>query len=178
MKNPFAFKVVEAYWLGNELLRSVRTRAFALFTSDVLALRRTLPPKQLHQLLPKLETAVPHHSFHVLNIYRRTGHLPIAHTLQTMDKCRIGWGKVQHIEESSGQQMLHVKARALLYENDHLKLSQPVLRDVVSMGQKLTVGQWVAFHWDVVCSGITIRQVRNLAWYTKLAINQANTYNP
>src|SRR3989344_7839767 len=36
----------------------------------------------------------PHHTYHVFNIFKRTGKINSSHTIETMDSCRINWGKI------------------------------------------------------------------------------------
>ena len=93
--NPFDRRVVEAYWLGNTLLHTVSMSGFFRHFSDALHLKKKITKKDFELLVGKLPAgAIPHHTFHVLNIFTRTGHHTIKHTLETMDNCRIGWGKI------------------------------------------------------------------------------------
>src|SRR4030066_1148164 len=38
IRSPFSYKVIEAYWLGNNLLCAVAPRSFARFLNDTLGL--------------------------------------------------------------------------------------------------------------------------------------------
>jgi len=37
------------------------------------------------------------------------------------------------------------------------------------------VGDWISFHWKQACQILTLEQVKNLDYYTKLSIKNANT---
>ena len=175
LQDPFAARVVEAYWLGNNLLNKSKFRPFASHLTDTLQLQKSLPKKHLHRLLEKLDTGVAQHTFHVLNIFRRTGHQAIPHTLSTMDNCRISWGKVKKIkhEEDTAVEIL-VEVAALIYEKDKLSLGLPTVKNVLSLGFSPKLGEWVSIHWGYVCQVLTGVQVTNLKYYTELAINLAN----
>ena len=53
-------------------------------------------------------------------------------------------------------------------------LGKPEIRDVLSIALEPKVGDWVSVHWGYVCEVLTLRQVRNLKYYTELAISLAN----
>ncbi|MBA2776731.1 MAG: hypothetical protein H0U31_08385, partial [Chloroflexia bacterium] len=89
--DPFDERVVEAYWIGNDLLAGVEVRSL----HDALAVRfsKQLQGKTREWLLAKAPAgARPHHNFHVFDVHSRVGELE--HSLETMDQCRISWGKV------------------------------------------------------------------------------------
>ena len=103
IRDPFDRRVVEAYWLGNTLLHTISMNGFFRHFSDALHLKKKITKKDFELLVGKLPAgAIPHHTFHVLNIFTRTGHHAIKHTLETMDNCRIGWGKVIDKYQVSG----------------------------------------------------------------------------
>ena len=68
--------------------------------------------------------AVPTHSFHVLDIWRRTGHLEREHTLESMDSCRISWGTVKKLDGP----FVTIETEPLVYINGKLALGEPVLK--------------------------------------------------
>lgn len=176
--DPFAPQVVEAYWLGNHLLSNIKIRSFYLYLHEKLGLKKKLSKKALNLLYGKLDKgALPHHSFHVFNVFHRSGHLPIEHTIATMDACRIGWGKVVKI---NADQTVSVKARVLEMKNNKLKLSQPKEKLLVNniLGKPLLTlikpGDWVSFHWQMLCDKISNAQVNSLKKYTLQALALAN----
>jgi len=176
---PDAFnqRVVEAYWIGNSLLQNISANDFYRYLNDGLSLPKKLNRKSLNYLYDKLPLgAKPHHSFHVLNIFRRTGHLSIEHTVETMDNCCINWGRVMKIKPSR----LLVQYRPLVLEQGKLAKGDFCQKEIShlmncqSAPSKLEEGNLVTFHWNAVCEKIDPIQTRNLDFYTKQAIDLAN----
>src|SRR5512135_1230238 len=88
IRDAFDERVVEAYWIGNRLLDAVRARALYDHLRDVQRIGDRMGPVLLERLGDKaMRGAVPHHSFHVLEVWKRTGHLEQVHTLGSMDAC-------------------------------------------------------------------------------------------
>ena len=70
--DPFDPRVVEAYWLGNELLRKVEMRA--LYDSLRERFGKQMARSNLELVLGKAPAgACPHHSFHVIEVCPRNG---------------------------------------------------------------------------------------------------------
>ena len=177
IRDPFDTRVVEAYWLGNGLLAKTKYKPLAVALTDGLELPKKLTPRQLATTLSKLDEAVAHHTFHVLNIFRRTGHLPIAHTLLTMDSCRISWGRIVGSGQwavGSKNNEYFVEVKPLVYRQGVLELGKKIIKSVKSIGLEPKIGEWVSVHWGCVCEVLSARQLGNLEYYTKLAIELAN----
>lgn len=173
--DPFDHRVVEAYWIGNSLLHRIKNIDYAALLKEKFKLPKKIGEKNFLKMQYKLlsNQVLPHHSFHVLNIFKRTGHDPSFHTIETMDSCRIGWGKII--------KNLFVKTQPLIIEKGKIKLGKPKIKQLKttykgkSFLQKSTVGDWVSFHWGFVCDKLTERQVKNLAYYTQKAIQFYNS---
>lgn len=175
--DPFDQKVVEAYWIGNNLLGQIPISSFAHHLSEKIRLKKMIKSKELEKIFAKLGNgALPHHSFHVLNIYKRTGHIDIPYTTQTMDACLINWGKIIKVQGDS----LIIETKPLRLKNNRLIFDQPMNRTIMSQGEKdvlykqLEVGDWVSYHWGYFCQKLTFTQLRNLRYYTYLSLQQAN----
>ena len=169
--DPFDYRVVEAYWLGNTLLDRVRVKPFAAHLADRVGLKRKIKANAYTPMMDHLApSGIPQHTFHVLNIFIRTGHHAISHTLHTMDECRISWGRVI----DTGKQCL-VSVRPLIYERDRLRLGKPEKRTVTSVMVTPKVGDWVSIHWGFVCDILTLKQRMHLAYYTEKAVSSANS---
>jgi hydrogenase maturation factor len=171
--DPFDARVVEAYWLGNELLDRVEIAQF--YNSLRERFSKRLDGKTLDLLLSKAPRgARPFHSFHVFDVHSRTG--TITHSLETMEKCRIGWGQVKSIENGS----LIVEHRPLALAESKLKLgnltTKRVQRQIDHAGfiKDCQAGDWVSIHWDWACEKLTPAQVQNLDKYTRYHIALAN----
>lgn len=172
--NLFDARVVEAYWIGNELLERVDLAQFYDSLHEQFA--RRLEPRTLGYLLGKVPRgARAHHSFHVFDVHHRTGILE--RSLETMESCRIGWGRVKEI----GKTHFLVQHQPLVLEGDKLKLGElkdkRVLRQIGGTGfiPKCQVGDYISFHWDWACDILTPRQVHNLEKYTRYHLQLAIT---
>ena len=171
--DPFDARVVEAYWLGNELLDGVDMTQFYNSLHDRFAKR--LNPKTLGYLLSKPPLgARPFHNFHVFDVHSRVGALN--HSLDTMENCRIGWGQVKQIAATH----LVVEHRPLVLECGKLKLGETRCKEVLcQLGGKgfitdLAVGDWISFHWGWACEILNPRKVQNLKRYTMYHLKLAN----
>lgn len=169
IKDPFNQLVVNAYWLGNDLLNNVSLNQFYRHLSDGLNLNKKLNKKLLNKVFGKFQKgALPHHNYHVFNIYKRTGHLDINHTLTTMDKCRISWAKITAV----GSEVYQVKYQPLVYQNltdqPQLGLGHSINKTVVKgFVTSAMPGDWISLHWEWPCEILTDKQLCNLRIFTK-----------
>lgn len=171
--DPFDDRVVEAYWLGNELLEGVEVRQ--LYDSLEERFGDRLRGRAREWVLSKAPAgARPHHSFHVLDIYRLVGER--GESLATMDSCRVSWGTVSAVRGPE----LTVQRRPMVLSEGRLKLDVPVsvrvTRQLEARGfaDNVTVGELVSLHWGWVCERLTEPQVRRLERYTLHHIALAN----
>ena len=164
---PLDRRVVEAYWVGNDLLRQV----------DAAMLRRSVEdrfrPRLTRSTWPDFvesvpATALPHHSFHVLGVYPWLGLLRagrVDEPLQVLDRCRIRWGRVVEV----GQTSALVRSRPLVWDGRLLRLGGARVESVVTgvSGRRLTrplvPGDWCSLHWEWVCDRLDRPDVLRLA---------------
>jgi len=171
IKDPLDKRVVEAYWVGNGLLERVGEKAMYAALVEGQRLPKRLPKKEMRTLLPKIDQqARLHHSFHVLNVFTRTGHHTVKQTVGSMDACRISWGQLINDKcQISGQK--------LIYEKGKLKLI-PIVKEVVvaqeALGKRLKPGDFVSVHWGFVCDKLNEGQVKQLEKYTLHHLRLAN----
>jgi hypothetical protein len=170
--DPFDPRVVEAYWVGNDLLNQLEQKDMYSVLTDGQNLHKRLDKKSLLWLLPKIDQrAKLHHSFHVFNIFTRTGHHTVGHTVETMDQCRIGWGRVK--AATGGK--IELISQKLVYEQGQLvfkKAIRPVINPVAEFA--LEPDDWVSFHWGFVCDKLKLSQVKWLERLTKYHLKLAN----
>lgn len=180
IKDPFDPRVVEAYWLGNPLLKNVKMRAFGDHLADTLQLKKKVKKNDFSPMMERMITGVPQHNFHVMNIFIRTGYAALVHTLSTMDQCRISWGKVianltNPTNLTNNGKRYMVLTQPLVYTNNRLTLSQPEQKHVTCVSFMPKIGDWVSIHWGFVCDVLGVREVALLKRYTMLALHHANT---
>jgi hypothetical protein len=165
IQDAFDARVVEAYWLGNELLEHVEVRQ--LYDAMLERFGRKLQGRTRELVLGKAPAgARPHHSFHVLDVHSRVGEMDT--TLGTLDACRISWGRVLRLE---GGEVV-VERQPLVPNVRKLSLGPPTeerfARQIDGHGfaDDAAVGDWVSLHWGWVCEVLTPRQRTNLERYT------------
>ena len=125
--DPLDPRVVEAYWVGNELLDRVETRALARHVEQ--RFRGRLGRAHENVTGAAAGGAVPHHCFHVFAVYPWIGLLRsgiVAEPLRILDQCRTTPARVLAVEGET----VRVLARPLLYENGRLFLGDPAERRV------------------------------------------------
>jgi hypothetical protein len=170
--DPFDARVVEAYWLGNELLQGVEARA--LYDSLRERFGKQLNPKNLELVLGKAPAgAHPHHSFHVLEVCPRNGW---SQSIPWMDNCRISWGQVDAVNGAT----LTARIQPLQVIGNNLVLGDAVVRQVNrqidgrGMVDAVQPGDWISIHWNWACQILSPRQVSNLEHWTTYHLNIAN----
>ena len=98
------------------------------------------------------------------------------HSLDTMESCRIGWGRVKAI----GLTHFVVEHQPLVLESGRLELGElrtkKVLRHINGTGfiTNPQEGDSISFHWDWACAILTPRQVKNLEGYTTYHLKLAS----
>jgi hypothetical protein len=164
--DPFDPRVVEAYWLGNDLLWQVEARQLYDHLAERFA--KQLNGRARELVLGKAPAgARPHHSFHVFDVYTRTG--DAAHTLTTMDNCRVSWGRVVRIDGAE----IVVERQPLELQAGRLALGasrqERAVRQMDGRGfaDAAAVGEWVSLHWGWVCERITDLEQRHLERFTR-----------
>ena len=122
------------------------------------------------------KNALMHHSFHVLNIMKRTGYSEKEHTIESMDACRISWGKVVKITGP----FIDVQYSPLILKNNKIIFGSPVTKRIArrlgddNTFDDLKIGNIISMHWDWPCEILTPNQTKRLAHYTKISLNLAN----
>ncbi len=155
--DPLDEAVVQAYWLGNELLDRVAPHELLTF------LRPRFAGQDGGTWHDADTRAVAHHSFHVFEVYpwaamlRRTGN-PAA--VSVLDRCRIRTGVVRDVRGEAAT----VASRPLVLAGGVLAPGPPRDETVawsvggLSLLPGLRPGDRVALHWDWVCDVITPEQ--------------------
>lgn len=178
IREPFHRRVVEAYWIGNELLGRVSSRAFFDHLEERFRAKTTR--NAFRWLASKLEHgARPHHNWHVFDVYTKAGTLNESNaeiSLWHMDQCRVSWGQVVAVLDAS----LVVQRRPLALRNDRLVLGEPELvtveRQIDGRGflDQVRVGDVVSIHWNWAAEVLTPARLRRLQQETDHAMRVAN----
>ncbi|OGO54024.1 MAG: hypothetical protein A2V85_12355 [Chloroflexi bacterium RBG_16_72_14] len=170
----FDERVVEAYWIGNDLLGQFASHE--LYAALRERFRRELPPKIMDLISDKVPAgALPHHSFHVFDVWLRVGKLD-GNVISTLDHCRISWGKVTSVDGPT----VGVERSALILHGGKLRLAPPELvyttrlTDGRGFVTELVPGDTVSLHWGWVCERLSERQAKDLERYTGHHVRLAN----
>ena len=167
IKNPYSYKVLEAYWLGNKLLDKVTKKDLQEMIGREFVGLGKLTKAQAESLAKKVSNkAVPHHSFHVMHIGSVTGTVNIKGKLK--DLCRIGWGVVVSRDQRS-EIRDRVTIKVIYQPLVKNKLGKEKTKEVVwnkKLVPKLKKGDWVAFHWNTVVDVLSKEEVGLLKKYT------------
>jgi hypothetical protein len=152
--DPLDTRVVEAYWVGNELLDKVTAQALARHVEERF---RGRIGRSWHAVVDCVAAgAVPHHAFHVLAVYPWLGLLrtgAVEEPMRVLESCRITPAVVAGVD---GEHVA-VRARPLVWTGTALDLGPWTERSARwSDGGRALVavpqpGDWVSLHWDVVC---------------------------
>jgi hypothetical protein len=178
IRDPLDRRVVEAYWLGSELLRSVPVGAFGASIDERFRVRVRASDWRWLATKPA-EGAKPVHAFHVLDVFPRVGLIrggQVAGVLQVMDSCRIRWGRVL---ERIGDQLV-VSATRLELTDGRLQHAAPGVervqawRDTTGFIDVPEPGDVVSIHWSWACDRLDGRQLANLTAWTDRQLAIAN----
>ena len=185
-QDPFDYRAVEAYWIGNDYLQKIGPGDF--YTHLTERFKSRFPKEHLKKLFEAQSFApFPHHALHVFNAFSTMGTAPDSLTSAAgtdekvgtlMDKCRISWGRVVALGDAGG---LSVEYEPVVRRAGKLLLEKPVLTKVISevQGKSFVAGvrpgDWISFHWGVACSILTPRQIANIRKYTLSDMAIANS---
>ena len=167
ISDPFDYQVVQAYWLGNHLLNKVKNKELVNFLGEKI--QKKLNKKIWQKLAPQaFGQGIAHHNWHVLGVTKRSAHLVIDHTLDSMNNCMIKVGEVVGGEDDYWL----IKTNQLRYEKNRLNLSSPSLVQVSrsELVKNLRPGDLTALHWGEVVVKISPEQAKNLNSWTNLIL--------
>ncbi|MGI8577307.1 MAG: DUF6390 family protein [Nocardioidaceae bacterium] len=165
--DPLDPRVVEAYWLGSELLDSIDSGWF------LDALRGRFQGQTGGQWtggIPDLEASVlPHHAFHVFAIYPWVGLLRGDNDVprSILDQCRIRTGVVESVRGEGAT----VRTQPLTWDGRRLAVGGNVLietrwsDDGRAFLDGVQEGDVVSVHWDWICDLLTAAQAQAIQAY-------------
>lgn len=175
--DAFDRRVVEAYWVGNDLLDRVPVTAFGDVLDERFRARAGRHWSHLAEAIPV--GVVAHHSFHVFGVYPWVGLLESGrseHPLHQLDRCRIRWGQVVSVDGDT----VAVRSPLLAWDGTQLSLGPPELETVtravggVGFVDDLRPGDWVSMHWHWVCDRLDRRQLAALRRYSLRQLDITN----
>jgi len=176
--DPLDPAVVDAYWIGNDLLRSVTPGM--LGRSLETRFRPRLRADGWRWMAGTPEAgAAPVHAFHVLDVFPKVGLLRSGepgNVLGVMDSCRIRWGRVL---ERDGDWLV-VSTVPLELRAGRLRLAAPrpervrAWWDGASFLDAAVPGDVISIHWDWACERLDDRRLSALVGWTRHELGLAN----
>ncbi|MCI4325054.1 MAG: DUF6390 family protein [Thermoplasmata archaeon] len=174
--DPFDRRVVEAYWIGNELLDAFGPADFPPLLEALH--RRGLPRSVTERLLRHLPSRpIPHHLFHVafVGVGAVTGHVPT--TLANLEACRPAWATVRERRTET----LRVVRPTLRIEDGRLAWG-PDAEEEPPYDPRVVPdadpGRSVVVHWGWPALTLDPQQLGNLRAFTNRSMAAANEALP
>jgi len=149
--NPFNLHVVKAYWLGNNLLRTIKKEDISI--SSVYSLK-----------LSDFVGGKAHHNFSVIWSTKRASNIPI----EKFDECLIKPGKIIELKEKNilvETKRLFSERKKIYFKDTTQEISREVLRGLISFDD------WVSIHFGTAREKISRNCAQNLIEITKEAIS-------
>ena len=171
-RDPLDPRVVEAYWIGNELLDGFDTLAWGNSVDERF---RARAGSSWSSVESGIIDGTPNHAFHVFCVYPWVGLLRSGyadHALEVIDRCRIRWGTV----EACVWPDVVVRFSPLTWDGTTLAIGEPIVETLTgSLGSvDYEPGAIVSMHWDYVCEELSPRQARNLRRQTARHLSIVN----
>lgn len=176
IEDPLDPRVVEAYWVGNDLLAHVPPATLARHVRERFHGRLGSAAERLPDVVAA--GAVPHHCFHVFALYPWLGLLRsgiVDEPLRVLDQCRTTPALVLAVDGEEAD----VVAEPLLWEDGKLRLGEPEPRRVRwCEGGRAFVrpapGDLVSLHWDFACDVLASGAAARLAAVTRRVLAAVN----
>ncbi len=176
--DPLDDRVVQAYWIGNDLCSRVTHNDWGWHLVDRFGPRAG---GDVDRLTARVGNgAVPHHSFHVFCVYPWVGLLREGlggvEPLRILSQCHVSWATVIG---RNGDDLL-VEGPELTWDGHALALGATERRvawldpRLVRLGHEIDDGSVVAIHWNEVVDVLDHGQQRWLERLTRSQIEVAN----
>lgn len=166
-------RVLEAYWIGNELLKISGNLELSQ-AQEKKALSRITDRLQRFVTAKRAALALPNHSFHIFDVLGRAGSM--VDNIEVLDQCRISWGAVISVEADTAR----VVTRSLQLTDRTISLADPKILTANwrSNGghcmKDIKSGDVVTLHWNWICEVISPSHARVLERATQRHITLAN----
>lgn len=163
-RDKFSYKVIEAYWLGNDDLKISKVAHYRKLLDNFA--KQGVPDWFVEELRTKIpKVFIPHHLFQVLHVGvgKASGSVPF--NLESVNNCMIRWGKVIDIKDIK----LTVNINSLEKSSVGYKLIQKKCEAKFIPGflPKLKLGNIVAVHWGQAVKILTPKEVAQLSFWTQ-----------
>jgi hypothetical protein len=170
-RNKFSYKVVEAYWLGNDELKRSKVRDYQRLLDNFA--NQGVPDWFVNELRTKIPSVfIPHHLFQVLHVGvgKASGSVPF--NLKTITNCMIRWGEVVAIRKGDLTAILNSLKRS---NNKYILVKVKCRATFIDRFlPKLKPGDNVAVHWGQAVKILTSKEVDQLTFWTQEVLKHVN----
>lgn len=166
--NPFDYRVVESYWIGNELLENVSMNGFYDYLKN--RFKGQWKKNSLEKVFAQNRIgAKPHHSFHVVStLARKKVNQKI---LDHVGDCLIQFGKIIEIKN----RVVVVEYDRFVFDNQFKKITsqKKLINNIgdIDFIVDLKKEDIVSFHWGRVCDKLNDRQIKLLDNWNNYHLN-------
>lgn len=191
--DKFSYPVIEAYWLGNDLLNQFKMEHYDLLLKNFA--EQGVPDWLVNEMKGKKPKAfIPIHLFNILHVGvgRVTGSVPF--NLESVNNCMVRWGQVvsatklndrsfdqkkQHMITGSRDHKVLVKLKSLELKKEtmikrnnknssyNLHITDFQALYIPDFVPDLKVGDKVGVHWGFVAKVLEEKEIVNLEKWTQ-----------
>lgn len=159
--DEFSPEVIEAYWLGGDLLKKVTVDDYFNLIENFKA--QGVPSFLLHEMeknIPK--QFIPIHLFNILHVGVGRATMSVPFTLNSINNCMIRWGKVIEVDDDRAT----VK---LVHLNENYQLTKKKIPQSVDQSLCGTIlkNDTVLAHWGSVVKKSSSTEIQSLLYWTK-----------
>lgn len=165
--SAFSYKVIEGYWIGNDILKTANPEDYKILLRNFL--EQGVPDFFVDELKERKPVVfIPNHLFQVLfiGVGRASGAVPF--NLESINNCMIRWGRVEKIDNKFLYVNLNSLKKTGNYYTFFKKRGRFPYRNDFLPGLKL--GDFIAVHWKQVVKKLTKEEVKKLEYWTKRVI--------
>lgn len=172
-KPKFSYEVIEAYWLGNQLLSKANLGDYKILLDNFL--KQGVPiwlVEELRRRQPK--KFIPFHFFQILHVGvgRVSGSVPF--NIETVNNCMVRWGKVLDIKKDEIiVDLLYLKASLKTNKDFVVKICNPKWNNLSTKVEYLPdllpgvkEGDFVAVHWGHAVKVLSKNELNQLQFWT------------
>ncbi len=166
---PYDPEVIEAYWIGNDLLHRVKPSHYDILLENFQ--RQGVPMWLIDELSQKRPTRfIPSHLFQVLHVGVGQASGAVPFSITSVNHCMIRWGEVMEIHSTGAitvrvHELAHRKLRYVQVEKT-LQLSP----DTYPFDNP-RAGDIIAVHWGHVVKILTKNEVKQLSYWTQEVVS-------
>ncbi|MFO0703206.1 MAG: DUF6390 family protein [Patescibacteria group bacterium] len=157
------YKVVEAYWLGNELLKNFPISGYEILINEFI--KQGVPKWLTDDLSRKVpKKFIPHHLFQVLHVGvgQASGSVPF--NLNSINNCMI---RIGEIESVSGNGLIMNIENLNRIKNGYVAKTKRVKMNTKSaLFIKPHVNDYYCVHWGQIVKKLTSKEFTNLKHWT------------